>query len=478
MRRGAGAVSSVLVLLLVILAADSPAETYVNLGSLQSDNEMYVSPGVLVNENGGQVQYIEIASHHAVAFTADPLSQQVVWEYPFTYSHAPSSTWDEPDGVGNLLYVVRWGQSNDAYPGTIQNGVVYWVGYEFDVEQNMVLDGMPSAALFPVLLGTLPPSLLQWLQAGPMSQSQDATIVALAQSLVVGCTSQHQAVNEIVKWVDLNLLWTLGQPTDAVSVISDPLHRTQCAGFANTTIALLRAVGIPARFLAGTTAHGQYQRWWSPTQSYLYGWTYSGSHAWIDVYFPDVGWVPFDPQGKYNYIDIQYCRSCMGLDGATCYWHSVGYSYWGPQPTFTDDSIWDSSVTNLSGELHFRTIYTVPYGLPAPTVGTSDLVLSYPVGVPSGRLIGDAEVEVLGGNPGELVVLRYEVAREQRVRVTIYDVRGRLVLRLDDKVAPAGESRLEWSGGDWRGRAVASGTYFVLCQGEGWSTSKKVCFLR
>jgi len=58
-------------------------------------------------------------------------------------------------------------------------------------------------------------------------------------------------------------------------------------------------------------------------------------------------------------------------------------------------------------------------------------------------------------------VVRFSVAKAGRVQVTIFDVTGRKVRNLADRVFPAGESRLEWDGTDDAGSKVARGVYFV-----------------
>jgi hypothetical protein len=58
-------------------------------------------------------------------------------------------------------------------------------------------------------------------------------------------------------------------------------------------------------------------------------------------------------------------------------------------------------------------------------------------------------------------VVRFSVAKAGRVQVSIYDVTGRKVRNLADRVFPAGESRLEWDGTDDSGSKVARGVYFV-----------------
>lgn len=53
------------------------------------------------------------------------------------------------------------------------------------------------------------------------------------------------------------------------------------------------------------------------------------------------------------------------------------------------------------------------------------------------------------------------------VKVSVYDVSGRLVRVVADAVMPAGEGEIRWDGTDASGRAVASGTYFARLAGPG-----------
>jgi hypothetical protein len=58
-------------------------------------------------------------------------------------------------------------------------------------------------------------------------------------------------------------------------------------------------------------------------------------------------------------------------------------------------------------------------------------------------------------------LVRFSVSKAGRVQVSIYDVTGRKVRNLADRVFPAGESKLEWDGTDDSGSKVARGVYFV-----------------
>jgi hypothetical protein len=57
--------------------------------------------------------------------------------------------------------------------------------------------------------------------------------------------------------------------------------------------------------------------------------------------------------------------------------------------------------------------------------------------------------------------VRFSVAKAGRVQVSIYDVTGRKVRNLADRVFPAGEHSIQWDGSDDNGGKVARGVYFV-----------------
>lgn len=73
----------------------------------------------------------------------------------------------------------------------------------------------------------------------------------------------------------------------------------------------------------------------------------------------------------------------------------------------------------------------------------------------------------------------YSVANDgARVRMSVYDVAGRLVRDLVDGTATAGVHTARWDGTDAAGRAVASGIYFVRLSVGGWTDSRKMALLK
>ena len=83
------------------------------------------------------------------------------------------------------------------------------------------------------------------------------------------------------------------EPPDDVIDIADyflfELQRGYCDYYATAFIVLARAVGIPARFATGYAVG-----YWNPNEAAFIV-TESEAHSWPEVYFPDYGWIPFEP---------------------------------------------------------------------------------------------------------------------------------------------------------------------------------------
>jgi hypothetical protein len=79
-------------------------------------------------------------------------------------------------------------------------------------------------------------------------------------------------------------------------------------------------------------------------------------------------------------------------------------------------------------------------------------------------------------NPSTTV--RFDVPREGRVSVVVYDARGRWVTRLVDEVRKPGHHTVVWNGRDERGVPVASGMYLYRMQAEGFDQVRKMMLLK
>jgi hypothetical protein len=72
----------------------------------------------------------------------------------------------------------------------------------------------------------------------------------------------------------------------------------------------------------------------------------------------------------------------------------------------------------------------------------------------------------------------YSIAQAGRVRLGVYDARGRLVRRLVDGDQRAGRRTVVWDGADESGSRLGAGVYLVRLAGAGNHVTRKVVFLR
>ena len=85
-------------------------------------------------------------------------------------------------------------------------------------------------------------------------------------------------------------------------------HDGYCQHFAGAMALMLRYLGIPARVAAGFTSG----RWDSSTKRWVV--SDRDAHAWVEVWFPRYGWLPFDPTPSRGTIDAPYSDASASFD--------------------------------------------------------------------------------------------------------------------------------------------------------------------
>lgn len=150
-------------------------------------------------------------------------------------------------------------------------------GVTLETKVNLFLDTHDT---YPVLESSLPPGFEEFLNPTTDIQSDDPLIISTTANLITDSVIlQAQAVDSILTWVDSQTKYGSSGPQDASTVIRT--HQALCGGYSNLAVAMMRSVGIPARVTVGCAG----------------GW-----HAWIEVYYPQLGWVASDPQNLGNFI--------------------------------------------------------------------------------------------------------------------------------------------------------------------------------
>lgn len=83
--------------------------------------------------------------------------------------------------------------------------------------------------------------------------------------------------------------------------------RGYCDNFSTSMAVMLRTLGIPTRWVKGFTGGDFLQYSDENSGEQIYDVTNNNAHSWVEVYFPNQGWVPFEPtKGFSNQIIINY----------------------------------------------------------------------------------------------------------------------------------------------------------------------------
>ena len=95
------------------------------------------------------------------------------------------------------------------------------------------------------------------------------------------------------------------------SPVDDALRNRQgvCQDYSHIMLALVRRMGIPCRYVSGYLFHKSGEQVRS---------TEGATHAWVEAYVPEIGWVGFDPANRICPTEA-YIRTSIGLD----YWSAA-----------------------------------------------------------------------------------------------------------------------------------------------------------
>jgi hypothetical protein len=118
-------------------------------------------------------------------------------------------------------------------------------------------------------------------------------VTQLGRTLVAGASSRLAAVQAIEAELAIRMTYTLDSPVpppgaDAVDDVLFVSHSGFCEQFATAEVVLLRAAGVPARMAVGFSGG-------DPAEDGFRTLRRSDAHAWVEVWFPGIGWVTSDP---------------------------------------------------------------------------------------------------------------------------------------------------------------------------------------
>jgi transglutaminase-like putative cysteine protease len=124
-----------------------------------------------------------------------------------------------------------------------------------------------------------------------LPESTPDRVANLTDRITADAESPYDATRSVERWLEANKNYSTTVPQPDGDIANTFLFQRDagyCVYFATTMATMLRSQDIPARYVVGYT----------PGQRVAEDeWVVRGldSHAWVEVYFPEYGWIPFDP---------------------------------------------------------------------------------------------------------------------------------------------------------------------------------------
>ena len=124
----------------------------------------------------------------------------------------------------------------------------------------------------------------------------------LAREITDGISNPYDKTKAIESYLRTNYTYDLNIPpppeaSDVADYFLFDLQKGYCDYYATAMVVLARSAGIPARFVSGYSP-GSYD---APNAQYIV--RELNAHSWPEVYFPDIGWIEFEPTASQPEIE-------------------------------------------------------------------------------------------------------------------------------------------------------------------------------
>jgi hypothetical protein len=230
---------------------------------------------------------------------SSPTYNQVIKDVTISFSINPDETKELSDEHNNRIAQYTWNLPKRPFHAEIS----------FSAINNIELKSITTADPFPVQ--KVSQDVQKYLQSTEQVASDNVKIKQKASELVRSSKTQIDAVQKILFWIIDHMHYIL-TPEAYDALYSFQSGKGNCQNYSHLAAALMRASGIPVRIVNGITLKEPYDI--KIGNQILTLNMAQGRHSWIEVYFPSLGWMPFDPQQTELFVSNRFIRAEVGLD--------------------------------------------------------------------------------------------------------------------------------------------------------------------
>jgi transglutaminase-like putative cysteine protease len=360
-------------------------------------------------------------------------------------------------GVGGLSFSAAAGSIITDKPTS--DGLVYTVVSQVPAPSTAAL----TASNW---VGRSQPALQKYLSLSNVSPA----IASLAEAHTQGAKGPFQAALMLQNWLrGPEFTYSLSVPQDqSANALYNFLTRTKagfCQQFATAFAVLAREIGLPSRVAVGFT-------WGDVDSQGTYHVTDADAHAWPEVWFSGIGWVPFEPTPGRGSPD----PSARNVTGAAPRQFEAGST----QPTTPGSPTTAPGTPTTAPSSHAGGALRPSFGAPSHGHGWAVPLLVAVASLAGAALLWAVGLALLGSavtarrrrrarSPAEKVSLAWSLARESLERVGIPALAWETPAEYADRVAwAAGTPRA----GGGVAREVGDGAGFLAPVGNGASSGR------
>ena len=280
---------------LLFAALPASAENFTVMGEMDSTIHYELQHQIVAGDSMRKLvmSFVEPSSFDS------PTYSQKISNFKITFTPDAQEKKTLKDARGNKTIQATWTDVPKSIDAVVS----------FDAQTSTGLKAIDSVAPFP--LASVPGNLKDYLQASEQVQTNDPAIGELSQKLTRGSKTQFEAVQKVVSYVVDHVRYVNPPPQyDALYALRT--GRGNCQNYSHLTAALLRNAGVPVRIVNGVTMNQPFNvSWEKGTLTFKMG---QGRHSWVEIWYPDLGWVPYDPQNMQFFISNRFVRIEVGVD--------------------------------------------------------------------------------------------------------------------------------------------------------------------
>jgi transglutaminase-like putative cysteine protease len=266
-------------------------------GEMLSAVTVYMTKGLNAKKGSRNFTYLM----YLPADSVEQTKNQTISNMRKTFAPNPTQTREFIDQFGNSALELTWNRDVSKIH----------VEMQFNAQIKSLFGALDSDAPFPAFIDD---ERKKFLVSTPLSPSNDIFVNYIGRAVSQNLYREIDVVSSIFVWLDRTIRLAnhpeAKEHESAVSVLKK--REGDEKGVSNLLVSLLKGLGIPARVAYGLSFQKEMF-----LEFEMERYTFDNPNTekfWVEVYYPDLGWVSYDPAGMHFGSASHVLRLAAGPD--------------------------------------------------------------------------------------------------------------------------------------------------------------------